>query len=84
MADLPEATSFHESALQIHPLDHSKRPFSLSDLAGCLKSKFELEHKLTDWNRAISIHQGVLGPRPAGHPNRTHSLNRLALCFNGF
>lgn len=80
-ADLEEAISLSQTALNLCPPGHANWPDILSEHAVCLLWRFRSGHKLADADEAISHFQTLLDLRPSGHPKRHVTLSDLAFAF---
>jgi hypothetical protein len=78
--DLNEAISLHEEALRLRPVGHKYRNFSLDNLGGALRSRFNQGGDVNDI-RSISLRREALMLCPPGNPSRDTTLNNLALAL---
>jgi hypothetical protein len=76
--DLNEAITLYKQALDLLPVGHPGRSYTLNNLGNKLSSRFTHRSNENDINEVITLYREVLALYPVGHPHRSESLNNPA------
>jgi hypothetical protein len=69
LADISEAISSHQKAVQLTPEGHADMHSQLNSLGASFMRRFEYTRDLTDISEAISFQQKSVQLTPEDHPN---------------